>query len=145
MASFGRNHAKASSKRATLRGEPGIAMLGATGSGKSTFLGALQIALLKQHREWRVWCRDPASRRALVEMNTALTSEGRFPLTTMGIDIFDWILSGKLERTERGGRFNSRSFEENVECATSAIFPPQEERAPGKASARGCRGRKTIG
>jgi energy-coupling factor transporter ATP-binding protein EcfA2 len=127
VASFGRNNAKASSKasgkRATIRGEPGIAMLGATGSGKSTFLGALQIALLKQHREWRIWCRDPASRRALVEMNTALTSEGRFPLTTMGIDIFDWILSGKVERTERSGRFNSRSFEETVELALKLTDP----------------------
>jgi hypothetical protein len=99
----------------THRSEPGIAMLGATGSGKSTFLGALQIALLKQAREWRVWCRDPASRRALVEMNTALTSEGKFPLPTYGIDTFDWILGGKVERTERSGRFGSRTFEESVE------------------------------
>jgi energy-coupling factor transporter ATP-binding protein EcfA2 len=99
----------------TYRSEPGIAILGATGSGKSTFLGALQIALLKQAPDWRIWCRDPASRRALVEMNTALTSEGKFPLPTYGIDTFDWILGGKVDRTERSGLFGSRAFEEAVE------------------------------
>jgi len=141
VASFGRNNAKASppgnGRRATVRSEPGIAMLGATGSGKSTFLGALQIALLKQHREWRIWCRDPASRRALVEMNIALTSEGRFPLTTMGIDIFDWILSGKLEdsgsASGRAGRFKRSSPEENVELALKLTDPTGELSRPDQA------------
>jgi energy-coupling factor transporter ATP-binding protein EcfA2 len=129
----GKTGASGSGSRPTYHGEPAIAMLGATGSGKSTFLGALQIALLKQHREWRIWCRDPASRRALVDMNTALTSEGRFPLTTMGIDIFDWILSGKVERTERSGRFNSRSFEENVELTLKLTDPTGELSRPDQA------------
>jgi energy-coupling factor transporter ATP-binding protein EcfA2 len=155
VASFGRNNAKASppgnGRRAPVRSEPGIAMLGATGSGKSTFLGALQIALLKQHREWRIWCRDPASRRALVEMNIALTSEGRFPLTTMGIDIFDWILSGKLDhagpgsdsgsrtgprtgpRTGRAGRFNRTPPDENVELALKLTDPTGELSRPDQA------------
>jgi energy-coupling factor transporter ATP-binding protein EcfA2 len=137
VASFGKKSEKASSKgsgkRPTYRSEPGIAMLGATGSGKSTFLGALQIALLKQHGDWRVWCRDPASRRALVEMNTALTSEGRFPLTTIGIDIFDWILSGTIERSERSGRFGNRSYAENVELALKLTDPTGELSRPDQA------------
>ena len=37
--------------------ESGIAMLGATESGKSTFLCALQIALLKQDEEWVIFTR----------------------------------------------------------------------------------------
>ena len=49
MASRAKSNSKGSGTR-TYRGEPGIAMLGATGSGKSTFLGALQIALLKQEQ-----------------------------------------------------------------------------------------------
>ena len=133
MASFGKKSGKDGGKRPIYRSEPGIAMLGATGSGKSTFLGALQIALLKQHGDWRIWCRDPASRRALVEMNTALTSEGRFPLTTMGIDIFDWILSGKMERAERSGRFGNRSLEENVELSLKLTDPTGELSRPDQA------------
>jgi energy-coupling factor transporter ATP-binding protein EcfA2 len=133
VVSFGKKSRKDSGKRPIYRSEPGIAMLGATGSGKSTFLGALQIALLKQHGDWRVWCRDPASRRALVEMNTALTSEGKFPLTTMGIDIFDWILSGKMERAERSGRFSNRSLEENVELSLKLTDPTGELSRPDQA------------
>jgi energy-coupling factor transporter ATP-binding protein EcfA2 len=141
VVSFGKNSAKANTKvntkasGATIhRGEPGIAMLGATGSGKSTFLGALQIALLKQDKQWRVWCRDPASRRALVDMNTALTSEGRFPLTTIGIDVFDWILSGRIARTERNGRFSApRSVEENVELTLKLTDPSGELSRPDHA------------
>jgi energy-coupling factor transporter ATP-binding protein EcfA2 len=129
VASLGKNNAKGSGKR-TYRGEPGIAMLGATGSGKSTFLGALQIALLKQDKEWRIWCRDPASRRALVEMNTALTSEGKFPLPTTGIDTFDWILGGKRARTERSGRFGSRSVEESIELTLKLTDPTGELARP---------------
>jgi energy-coupling factor transporter ATP-binding protein EcfA2 len=123
-----------SPQQTTYRGEPGIAMLGATGSGKSTFLGALQVALLKQERDWLIWCRDPASRRALVEMNTALTSRGRFPLPTTGIDTFDWILSGKVERSARAGRFGgSRAYEESVELTLKLTDPTGELARPDQA------------
>lgn len=112
----------------TYRSEPGIAMLGATGSGKSTFLGALQIAFLEQAKEWRVWCRDPASRMALVRMNSALTSEGRFPLPTIGIDQFDWILGGKLERTEQAKKWyaGNRTYEESAEITLKLTDPSGE-------------------
>ena len=132
MASLGKSNSKGSGKR-IIRDEPGIAMLGATGSGKSTFLGALQIALLKQEKEWRIWCRDPASRRALVEMNTALTSEGRFPLPTTGIDTFDWVLGGNRARTERNGRFGSRSVEESLELTLKLTDPTGELARPDQA------------
>jgi hypothetical protein len=66
-------------------------------------------------------------------MNTALTSEGKFPLTTMGIDIFDWILSGKVERAERSGRFSNRSLEENVELSLKLTDPTGELSRPDQA------------
>ena len=129
MASRAKSNSRASGTR-TYRGEPGIAMLGATGSGKSTFLGALQIALLKQEQQWRIWCRDPASRRVLVEMSTALTSEGKFPLPTTGIDTFGWILGGTRARTERSGRFGSRSVEESLELTLNLTDPTGELARP---------------
>ncbi len=118
MASFGKKNAKGSapdSGKRTYRSEPGIAMLGATGAGKTTFLGALQIALLQDDSGWTIWSRDPASRKEMIKMNTALTSEGEFPLPSTGIDTFDWILSSKRERTERSGRFGTRSFDESLQ------------------------------
>lgn len=102
--------------------ERGVAMLGTTGSGKSTFLCALEKALLEQDSDWLIFCRDAASMTQLDEMSTALTSEGRFPLPTRSIDTFDWILGGEVERTERtertgrfGPRFVERLVRERVE------------------------------
>ena len=83
MASFGRGNTRVNpppgNAKRSFHSEPGIALLGATGAGKSTFLGALQIALLQSDIDWTIWSRDPASRKALVAMNSALTSEGEFP------------------------------------------------------------------
>jgi hypothetical protein len=118
VATIGKGSAKTSAPddgKRTYRSEPGIAMLGATGAGKTTFLGALQIALLQDERGWTIWSKDPASRKEMIKMNTALTSEGEFPLPSTGIDTFDWILSSRRERTERSGRFATRSFEESVQ------------------------------
>jgi energy-coupling factor transporter ATP-binding protein EcfA2 len=97
--------------------ERGIAMLGTTGSGKSTFLCALEKALIEQDSDWLIFCRDIASMTQLDEMSSALTSEGRFPLPTLSVDSFDWILSGQVERTEpaaRAGRFRTRTAERLV-------------------------------
>src|SRR6266567_2108868 len=101
-------------------------MLGATGSGKSTFLGALQIAFTLQARDWRLWWRDAASREALIGMNTALVSEGKFPLPTSGIDTFDWILRREVERTERTGWFRTQTFTESVEVTLKLADPSGE-------------------
>src|SRR5580658_1796713 len=114
------------------RSERGIAMLGATGSGKSTFLGALQIAFLRRAQQdpeqrWRLWSRDKASLEALVEMDIALNSKGEFPFATQRIDNFDWILDGQIERTERAGRLGgSRKFEERVEVTLKLTDPSGE-------------------
>jgi hypothetical protein len=107
-------------------------MLGATGSGKSTFLGALQIAFLnraaylKETGGWRIWSRDPASRAELVKMHTALTSKGEFPMTTRGIDRFDWILEGKVPRTEKAGLWRSRTYDQPVELTLKLTDPTGE-------------------
>jgi hypothetical protein len=111
----------------TYRSEPGIAMLGATGSGKSTFLGALQIALLQNDSEWTIWSRDAASRGALARLHAALMSHGEFPLPTTGIDIFDWVLSSKRELTEQKGRFGgTRSVQENLQLTLKLTDPTGE-------------------
>ncbi len=85
--------------------ESGIAMLGPTESGKSTFLCALKKALLEQDEHWVLFTRDPASQRQLEEMSSALVSRGGFPLPTRTVDTIRWILDGTIERTERRGRF----------------------------------------
>jgi hypothetical protein len=116
----------------THRAAPGIAMLGATGSGKSTFLGALQIAFLARDKYlkdtdgWRIWSREEGSREALVQMNTALTSKGEFPVPTRGIDTFEWILDGKVERTEKNGWLRNQTYSQPVELTLKLTDPTGE-------------------
>jgi len=116
----------------TSRAAQGIAMLGATGSGKSTFLGALPIALLRRAQQdpeqrWRLWSRDKASREALIDMDIALNSKGAFPFATQRIDNFDWILDGRLQRAERAGRLGGvRRFDERVEVTLRLTDPSGE-------------------
>jgi hypothetical protein len=130
VASFGKKSVKDNPPdggRRTYRSEPGIAMLGATGSGKSTFLGALQIALLQNDSDWTIFSRDPASRAALAKLHAALMSHGEFPLPTSGIDIFDWVLSSRREHTEQKGRLGgTRSVEENLQVTLKLTDPTGE-------------------
>jgi hypothetical protein len=84
--------------------ESGIAMLGPTESGKSTFLCALKQALLEQDEDWVLFTRDTASQHALDEMSDALVSEGGFPLPTSAVNTVRWILGGTVERPERTGK-----------------------------------------
>lgn len=85
--------------------EAGIAMLGPTESGKSTFLCALRQALLYHDEQWVLFTRDESSQRRLEEMSGALISEGALPLSTQAVNTIRWILSGTVERQERKGRF----------------------------------------
>jgi hypothetical protein len=116
----------------THRSEPGISMLGASGSGKTTFLGALHIALLRKReqdpdQQWLLWARDPASRQLLVDMDVMLNSEGRFPLTTETIESLDWILDGRTQRTEKAGRWGTpQQVEDRMEVTLKLTDPSGE-------------------
>jgi energy-coupling factor transporter ATP-binding protein EcfA2 len=85
--------------------ESGVAMLGPTESGKTTFLCALKKALLEHDEDWVLFTRDAASQRQLDEMSSALISEGGFPMPTRTVDTIRWILGGTVERIQRKGRF----------------------------------------
>jgi len=105
--------------------ESGVAMLGPTESGKSTFLCALRKALLEQDEDWLLFTRDEASQRHLDEMSNALISEGGFPLPTRTVDTVRWILGGAVERTERKGRFGKQvTFTDRVEITLRLTDAP---------------------
>jgi energy-coupling factor transporter ATP-binding protein EcfA2 len=116
----------------TIRSTPGISMLGATGSGKTTFLGALHIALLRKReqdpaQEWVLWARDEASRQLLVKMDVMLNSEGKFPMPTETIESLDWILDGRTRRTEKAGRWRApQEFEDRLEVTLKLTDPSGE-------------------
>jgi hypothetical protein len=105
--------------------ESGVALLGPTESGKSTFLCALYKALLDQDEDWLLFTRDPASQRRLDEMSDALISQGDLPLPTRIVDTIRWILSGTVEHPERKGRFSTEIMvRERVEIALRLTDAP---------------------
>lgn len=107
--------------------ESGVAMMGPTESGKSTFLCALKKALLEQDEDWVLFTRDPESQRRLDEMSAALISEGGFPLGSKNVNTVRWILGGPVVRTERKGRFGTEStITDRVEITLRLTDSPGE-------------------
>jgi hypothetical protein len=73
----------------------GIAMWGPPGSGKTTFLAALSVALTRNGESgWRIHGGDEASERRLIQMTHELVSGHSFPRPTQGIEEYTWVLSG---------------------------------------------------
>jgi hypothetical protein len=89
--------------------DAGVTMVGTTGSGKTTFLGALNIALTKQASDWLIYPGDAASRTLLAGLSHALTGAGELPPSTQGIDNMDWVLTGQVRRNVQKSRFGGQS------------------------------------
>ncbi|MEV7907661.1 hypothetical protein AB0P04_39230, partial [Streptomyces anulatus] len=87
------------------RSDHNIAIWGAPGSGKTTFLAALDIALILKKGPWRVIGADGPSTDFLIEMTTALSQDQRFPPATGALGHYRWFLSKKPEpQPRRWGR-----------------------------------------
>ena len=78
-----------------IRGHHLVTLLGTSGSGKTTFLAALNVALTL-NPEWILKGANEASTRALTDMTKTLVG-GNFPPPTLGMDKIDLALSGELQ------------------------------------------------
>ncbi|MFC4586681.1 hypothetical protein [Sphaerisporangium corydalis] len=84
-------------------GDPhSIAIWGAPGSGKTTFLAALNIALILKNGPWRIIGADPGSLDFLKEMTDKLTHQRRFPEATSTLSDYRWLLSRRPEEQVKG-------------------------------------------
>src|SRR5215472_981748 len=73
----------------------GITMLGARQTGKTTFLAALRIALLRRtDLGWGLVSDNEASARALTQFVTDMTDRHMFPDPTTAISSYNWTLQG---------------------------------------------------
>lgn len=81
----------------------GITMLGATKTGKTTFLASLQIALLRQPElGWSLTGDNEGSTRALVQFMDEMTFRHVFPQPTLAqIENYRWSLEAELPRAVR--------------------------------------------
>lgn len=117
-------------------------MWGPTGSGKTTFLGALNLALNTQESPWRLTGADDASTDALIDMTRRLTEGQAFPEATQKIDRYRWYLIRELE--ERYGLFGRKRRQRQLQVGLDLVDPsgghyasPHEELVEYLVSSRG--------
>jgi hypothetical protein len=84
----------------------GITLLGGPQTGKTTFLAALQIALLRREPpNWSLHGENPGSTRAMVKFMDDMTRRHAFPAATVAqMESYKWSLTGNERRTWHLGR-----------------------------------------
>jgi hypothetical protein len=112
----------ASSPRRTLASvsEHGVAMWGPPGSGKTTFLASLGVALNRDPGAgWRIHGADEASERRLIQMTSELVTGRSFPRATQGIEEYSWVLSGPAPHVR--SRLFRRAVREDIRMRLDII------------------------
>ncbi len=106
----------------------GLVMLGGPGSGKSTYLAALSMALM-QGPGWRLIPKDDPSTDMLTRGVMDLIRRQVFPRATAGIASYQWKLGGEVEHVTPVGwrrrlvrRVEAVSVDLKVTDATGEIF-----------------------
>ncbi|MEV7008580.1 hypothetical protein [Streptosporangium sp. NPDC051022] len=74
-----------------------IGMWGPIGSGKTTFLAALNIAAMRSQSRWKLVGTDDEATDFLVDQTHSLVEERVFPPATVAIKPFRWSLIGRAE------------------------------------------------
>lgn len=115
-----------------------ITLLGAPGSGKTTFLAALAIALARRGDRsssgpWNIVGADSASTDALVSYTSALSSSREFPEATQEIELYQWLLIGRVRRTAKNRWFGARRVDETVQVMLEIADTSGELGGPRRA------------
>jgi energy-coupling factor transporter ATP-binding protein EcfA2 len=97
-----------------------VVMWGASGSGKTTFLAALNIALLRQSGYWRLAGTDSDSTEKLVEHTHELAIDRTFPHGTVGVSHTRCRLSGQTYRPRLFRKPQEESVEIDIDLVDSA-------------------------
>jgi hypothetical protein len=92
--------------------EGGITMWGAPTTGKTTFLAALNVALLLKAGRWRVRGVDKVDADALTRLAVGLNEDRIFPEATSAIAEYHWELRGSFIRTVKRGIFRPAEYVE---------------------------------
>ncbi|GIH69001.1 DEAD/DEAH box helicase family protein [Sphaerimonospora thailandensis] len=82
-------------------GSHGISMWGAPGSGKTTFLAALSIALSRRNDDWKIVGSDPASTDYLIDKTSELSGGRVFPEASKVVERYHWMLIGPTTKKTR--------------------------------------------
>ena len=114
----------------------GITMWGASSTGKTTFLAALSIALIRKKGPWRVIGADTASATQLTRLTTGLTQRRAFPPATVAVEHYRWELVGTVRRAarRRWRWLGRRHYDESVTIPLDLVDAPGEAADQEKAA-----------
>jgi hypothetical protein len=90
--------------------QKGITLLGGPRTGKTTFLAALQIALLREDQlGWALDGENPGSTQAMVRFMGTMTEDHEFPKATVAqMENYKWSLTGDKRRVWEWDRWRFR-------------------------------------
>jgi hypothetical protein len=74
-----------------------VTLWGPTASGKTTYLGALNVAVAKASPRWTLTGADAVSTQALIGMTADLVGRGQFPRATADISEYRFVISGTFD------------------------------------------------
>ena len=101
-----------------------LTLWGPPSTGKTTFLAALSVALIRRGPVWRVVGESEDSARRLIELTTALTDARKFPPATEGIGHYRWTLHGQVRRrVKRRWWSGARVQDEDVSVSLDLVDP----------------------
>ena len=104
-----------------------ITMLGAEQTGKTTFLGALRVALLRQSDlGWSLSGDNDRSAQALVKFVNDMTEDQVFPAPTGIIEGYNWSLEAELPGVRKRERWRFRRTSQYVKIPLDLIDSPGE-------------------
>jgi energy-coupling factor transporter ATP-binding protein EcfA2 len=108
-----------------------ITMWGPPGSGKTTFLAALGIALIQQHDGgWRLVGQNQESNEALIGHTTTLSQGRRFPHATKIVDRYSWRLTGVGKTLRPRLPFRRELREREIQIDLELVDTPGELASP---------------
>ncbi len=113
-----------------------ITMWGPSGTGKTTFLAALSIGLIRRGSEWRVTGADKDSTNWLIDLTSTLTRERAFPPSTVAIAHYRWKLDGRFKRKVRRGWFGWEWRDLNVMISLDLVDSQGELVGPKNRDSR---------
>jgi hypothetical protein len=105
----------------------GITMLGASEAGKTSFLAALQIALLRQpDLGWSLTGDDPGSTHAMIDFMDAMSNQHAFPQPTqVRHENYHWSLIGGIPGVRKHW-YSVRSHTERIRIPLDLVDGPGE-------------------
>ncbi|MFI6387144.1 hypothetical protein [Nonomuraea sp. NPDC050540] len=101
-----------------------ISLWGAPGSGKTTFLAALPIAMMRNKRDWALVAKDDASGVRLASLTAQLVREREFPKMTNQLEVLDYVLLGPPRVRRRGWFFRRATVTEPAHVDLSIFDLP---------------------